>query len=81
MRHVDAGTADQLWHDFDAREVLLRRVVTDRLAEAPTPAVPGHVVASYFLALRTHTLEKTVKEFDGNPDHLPVIYPNSAAAR
>src|SRR5947208_15350973 len=62
MRHVDAGTADQLWHDFDAREVLLRRVVTDRLAEAPTPAVPGHVVASYFLALRTHTLEKAVKE-------------------
>jgi len=28
-----------------------------------------------------HTLEKTAKEFDGNPDHLPLIYPNSAAAR
>jgi ribulose 1,5-bisphosphate carboxylase large subunit-like protein len=62
MKHVDAATMDQLGHDFDAREVLLRKVVTDRLAEAPPPGVPGHVVASYFFALRTHTLEKTVAE-------------------
>ena len=37
MRHVDAATMDQLRHDFDAREVLLRAVVTDRLAENPPP--------------------------------------------
>jgi hypothetical protein len=27
------------------------------------------------------TLEKTVSQFDGNPDHLPLIYPNSARER
>jgi ribulose 1,5-bisphosphate carboxylase large subunit-like protein len=53
---------DQLAHDFDAREVLLRKVVTDRLAENPPPDVPDHVVASYFFAFRTHTLEKSVAE-------------------
>lgn len=26
------------------------------------------------------TLERTVAEFDGNPDHLPLVYPNSAVA-
>lgn len=26
------------------------------------------------------TLERTVKDFDGNPDHLPLVYPNSAVA-
>jgi ribulose 1,5-bisphosphate carboxylase large subunit-like protein len=62
MRHVDPATTEQLWHDFDAREVLVRRVVTDRLAESPPPGVPDHIVATYFFALRTHTLEKTVKE-------------------
>jgi ribulose 1,5-bisphosphate carboxylase large subunit-like protein len=53
---------DQLRHDFDAREVLLRRVVTDRLNESPPPEVPDHIVASYFFALRTMTLEKAVAE-------------------
>ena len=62
MNHLDAATTGQLWHDFDAREVLLRKVVTDRLRERPTPSVPGHVVATYFFALRTNTLEKTVNE-------------------
>ncbi|MFO0952430.1 MAG: RuBisCO large subunit C-terminal-like domain-containing protein [Isosphaeraceae bacterium] len=62
MKPVDSATLDQLWHDFDAREVLLRRVVTDRLAASPPPEVPDHIVATYFFALRTHTLEKTVKE-------------------
>jgi ribulose-bisphosphate carboxylase large chain len=62
MRHVDAATMDQIRHDFDAREVLLRRVITDRLSEKPTPSVPGHVVATYFFAFRTMTLEKAVAE-------------------
>jgi len=62
MGHVDSATADRLWHDFDAREVLLRRVVTDRLADRPPPAVADHVVASYFFAFRTLTLEKAVRE-------------------
>ncbi|GAC1473772.1 MAG: hypothetical protein NVSMB9_23000 [Isosphaeraceae bacterium] len=62
MKPVDSSTLDQLWHDFDAREVLLRKVVTDRLAESPPPEVPDHVVASYFFAFRTMTLEKAVEE-------------------
>jgi ribulose 1,5-bisphosphate carboxylase large subunit-like protein len=53
---------DQLGHDFDAREVLLRKVVSDRLSEAPPPQVPDHVVATYFFAFRTITLEHAVEE-------------------
>jgi len=62
MKHLDPSTAEQLWHDFDAREVLLRKVVTDRLADSPPPSVPDHVVATYFFAFRTMTLEKAVAE-------------------
>jgi ribulose-bisphosphate carboxylase large chain len=62
MKHVDSATMGQLGQDFDAREVLLRKVVTDRLAENPPPSVPDHVVATYFFAFRTHSLEKAVAE-------------------
>ena len=62
MRRVDPATMDQLGHDFDAREVLLRKVVSDRLGEAPPPQVPDHVVATYFFAFRTITLEHAVEE-------------------
>ena len=30
MNHVDSATMNTLWHDFDARDVVLRRVVEDR---------------------------------------------------
>ena len=53
---------DRLWHDFDAREVTLRQVVEDRLGANPAPSVPEHVVATYFFAFRTMTLEKAVEE-------------------
>lgn len=62
MRNVDSATVDQLWHDFDAREMLVRKVVTDRLAENPPPNVPDHIVATYFFAFRTMSLEKAVAE-------------------
>jgi ribulose 1,5-bisphosphate carboxylase large subunit-like protein len=62
MNYVDQATMNRLRDDFDAREVLLRRVVSDRLAEAPPPEVPDHVVASYYFAFRTQTLEKSVAE-------------------
>ncbi|MCA1684772.1 MAG: hypothetical protein LC745_02055, partial [Planctomycetia bacterium] len=62
MRHVDPATMDRLCHDHDAREALLRRVVTDRLLEAPTPDVPGHVVATYFFAFRTMTLGRAAEQ-------------------
>jgi len=62
MNHVDSATMDGLWHDFDAREVTLRQVVEDRLGANPPPSVPEHVVATYFFAFRTMTLEKAVEE-------------------
>ena len=35
-------------------------MVSDRLAEAPPPNVPDHVVATYFFAFRTQSLEHAV---------------------
>lgn len=62
MQSLGASTLDLLWHDAEPREVTLRRVVADRLAERPPPAVPDHVVATYFFAFRSQTLEKAVAE-------------------
>src|SRR5262245_13131686 len=62
MKTIDSETLQSLWHDFDAREVTLRAIVEDRLGEKPPPRVPDHVVASYFFALRTMTLEHAVEE-------------------
>lgn len=53
---------DLLWFDADARDVRLRAVVTDRLRERPAPQADDHLVATYFLALRTTTLAHAAKE-------------------
>jgi ribulose-bisphosphate carboxylase large chain len=62
MKPVDAATLSLLWHDEDARETHLRKVVGDRLAERPPPMIDDHVVATYFFALRTMKLADTVSE-------------------
>ena len=62
MSFLDSDTLDLLWHDEDAREVRLREIITDRLRENPPPAMDDFVVATYFLALRTMTLEAAVGE-------------------
>ena len=62
MRPVDPATLSQLRDDFDAREVLLRGVVADRLSENPPPVLPDHIVATYYFAFRTQTLEHAVEE-------------------
>lgn len=62
MAFVDQGTLDHLWHDADAREVVLRRTVKDRLGDRPPPMMDDHIVATYFLALRTNTLAKATEE-------------------
>ena len=62
MKHVDSATMAALRHDFDAREVLLRATVRDRLLENPPPRLDDHIVASYFFVFRTQTLEKAVEE-------------------
>jgi ribulose 1,5-bisphosphate carboxylase large subunit-like protein len=60
--YLSTATLDQLQDDFDARETVLRQVVSDRLGANPPPRVPGHVVASYYFSFRTTTLEHAVAE-------------------
>jgi ribulose-bisphosphate carboxylase large chain len=62
MKPLDAATLGLLWHDEDAREVRLRQVITDRLAEHPPPALDDQVVATYFFAFRTMKLREGVHE-------------------
>jgi ribulose 1,5-bisphosphate carboxylase large subunit-like protein len=53
----------RLWFDWDSREQLIRRVVSQRLAEEPPPRIDDCIVATYFLALRTKTLEEIGADF------------------
>lgn len=53
---------DWLWFDNDAREERLRQVITERLAKSPPPKDDDHVVATYFLAMRTTPLDRAAKE-------------------
>src|SRR5207249_5078798 len=46
----------------DGREVRLREIVSDRLAERPAPAIDDQIVATYFFAFRTMTLKDAVAE-------------------
>ncbi len=62
MAFLTSATLDRLRDDFDAREETLRQVVADRLGERPAPAVPDHIVATYYFAFRTGTLEHAVEE-------------------
>jgi ribulose-bisphosphate carboxylase large chain len=59
---LDSRLSDLLWFDADARETMLRTLVAERLAAAPPERRDDSVVASYFFALRTATLDHTVKE-------------------
>jgi hypothetical protein len=62
MNHVEPSVMDALWHDADARDVLLRRTVAERLAANPAPAIDDAIVATYFFAFRTQTLASAVSE-------------------
>jgi ribulose 1,5-bisphosphate carboxylase large subunit-like protein len=59
---ISSEILDLLWFDGDAREVRLRQLITERMAECPPPPVEDHVVASYFLALRSTPLDRAAKE-------------------
>ena len=59
---VGRSTLDSLWRDFDAREETLRAIVTERLAAKPAPALNEFIVATYFFALRSWSLEHAAKE-------------------
>jgi ribulose-bisphosphate carboxylase large chain len=62
MKPVDDATRNLLWYDNDAREVRLRQVIQDRLAERPAPTSPEHVIATYFFAFRSMQLADAVEE-------------------
>lgn len=62
MPNLDSKTANILWQDQDAREDILRRVVTERLAASPPPRMDDYVVATYFFALRTTHLTDAAEE-------------------
>ena len=62
MKALNPEHLQTLWYDFDAREVLLRRVITERLAENPPPVSDEHIIATYFFAFRTTNLDSAVTE-------------------
>lgn len=62
MRPISPQVLDQLRLDFDAREVQLREIVADRLAQNPPPKMDDAIVASYFFAFRHQTLSAAVAE-------------------
>lgn len=59
---LPSNLLQQLWHDFDAREEVLRRVITERLAVNPPPRLDDFIVATYFFTLRSWSLEHAAKE-------------------
>ena len=51
-----------LLQDPNARELCLRRIITERLAASPPPALDEQIVATYFFVLRSWTLDHAAKE-------------------
>ena len=62
MTAIDTAALNLLWHDWDTREEKLRAIVTERLAAKPAPALDDSIVATYFFALRSWSLEHAAKE-------------------
>jgi ribulose 1,5-bisphosphate carboxylase large subunit-like protein len=62
MKSISAQSLELLWHDAEPREVLLREIISERLKFKPAPAMDNHIVATYFFAFRTQTLEHAVQE-------------------
>lgn len=62
MTSLNAQVLASLWHDNDAREEQLRAIIQERLAEKPAPQLEDQVVATYFFALRSWSLEHAAKE-------------------
>jgi len=82
VNSLDPATLSLFWHDADAREVRLRQVIAERLAAKPPPVIDDQLVATYFLALRSWSLEQAAKEISyhatsGTKD----IPPNSLLAQ
>ncbi len=59
---MESATLKTLWYNGDAREELLRKVITERLATNPPPVLDDFIVATYFFALRSMKLEEAVED-------------------
>lgn len=59
---IPAKLIGSLWHDSDARDQALRAVVGPRLMAKPAPQPDDFIVATYFFALRSWSLEHAAKE-------------------
>ncbi len=55
-------SSELLWHDGDARDVLLRTLIDERLATTPPPTRDDAIVATYFFAFRSLSLRDAVEE-------------------
>ncbi len=62
MELINSQSSQLLWFDNDAREVLLRQIVQERLAEKKPPCLDDYIVATYFFAFRSTKLEDAVEE-------------------
>ena len=59
---IDSDILNMLRYDLDARETQLRRIVADRLAAKPAPRIDDAIVGTYFLVLRSRTLQEAAAE-------------------
>jgi ribulose 1,5-bisphosphate carboxylase large subunit-like protein len=62
MDYIEAQTLQTLWFDFDAREVLLRQLISERLSQNPPPIYDDSIIATYYFAFRSQTIDHAVKE-------------------
>ena len=59
---IDIKTMEMFWYDGEPREVRLRQVISERLADSPPPTSDDHIVATYFFAFRSMSLDKGVED-------------------
>jgi ribulose-bisphosphate carboxylase large chain len=57
-----SSVVESLWHDFDEREHLLRRLIAESLVASFAPKLDDFIIATYFFALRSWSLEHAAKE-------------------
>src|SRR5262245_55187667 len=62
MKALHSKMLGLLWQDTEPRELALRKIVSERLAAKPPPAIEDAVVASYFFAFRSLKLKEAVTE-------------------
>ena len=62
LKNINSDTLQDLWFDFDAREMRLRRLISEHLTLNPPPKSEEAIIATYFFAFRSMTLAEAVEE-------------------